>query len=58
MLRRISVILAGLTAACFLSATPAAAGGDDYKLGWLDGYKVKAGKVHVGQIHGGYFHLG
>ncbi|MET9803174.1 hypothetical protein [Streptomyces sp. NPDC006368] len=58
MLRRISVILAGVTAACFLSAGPAAAGGGDVDLGWLQGYKVKAGSVHVGHFDGGYAHLG
>ncbi|MCS0636756.1 hypothetical protein NX801_14010 [Streptomyces sp. LP05-1] len=62
MLRRIPLVLAGLLAAGFLAATPAAAaggGGDrDVEGGWLSGDYVQAGHVVVAHLDAGYFDIG
>ncbi|WP_175408655.1 hypothetical protein [Streptomyces sp. TRM64462] len=61
MLRRISIALAGLLAAGFFAASPAAAHDDvngDVSGCWFSGGHVQAGSVHVGGFEGTCWHVG
>ncbi|MFF8830994.1 hypothetical protein [Streptomyces sp. NPDC015131] len=50
MLRRISLVLAGLLAVGFMAAAPAAAHSSDVEGCWGSGGAVKAGDVKVAHI--------
>ncbi|MFI7008837.1 hypothetical protein [Streptomyces sp. NPDC050145] len=58
MLRRISIVLAGLFAVGFLASSPASAQAADVHGCWFDGGHVAAGSVHVSHFDAACWHVG
>ncbi|WP_415949163.1 hypothetical protein [Streptomyces sp. KLOTTS4A1] len=58
MLRRVSIVLAGLFAAGLVAAAPAAAQPGDVHGCWYENAHVTAGSVHVAYVDHSCWHVG